>query len=43
MREFLNRLISAKEKRAAELRKLIKEASTADEVRSLGDRPSWTS
>lgn len=37
MREFLNRLISAKEKRAAELRKLIKEASTADEVRSLGD------
>lgn len=37
MRDFLNRLISYKEKRAAELRKLIKEASTADEVRSLGD------
>ena len=37
MRDFLNRLISSKEKRAAELRKLIKEASTADEVRSLGD------
>ena len=37
MREFLNRLISAKEKRAAELRKLIKEAGTADEVRALGD------
>lgn len=37
MRDFLIRLISSKEKRAAELRKLIKEASTADEVRSLGD------
>ena len=37
MREFLNKLISAKEKRAAELRELIKKAGTADEVRSLGD------
>ena len=35
MREFLNKLISAKEKRAAELRELIKKAGTADEVRSL--------
>lgn len=37
MREFLKKLISAKEKRAAELRNLIKAAGTADEVRSLGD------
>lgn len=37
MREFLKRLIAAKEKRAAELRKLIKDAQTADECRSLGD------
>lgn len=37
MRDFLNKLISAKEKRAAELRELIKKAGTADEVRSLGD------
>lgn len=37
MKEFLKRLIAAKEKRAAELRKLIKDAQTADECRSLGD------
>lgn len=37
MRKFLQKLIEAKNKRAAELRKLIKEAQTADEVRSLGD------
>lgn len=37
MREFLKRLIAAKEKRAAELRKLIKDAQTADECRALGD------
>lgn len=37
MREFLNKLISAKEKRAAELREMIKKAGTADEVRGLGD------
>lgn len=36
MRKFLEKLIAAKEKRAEELRKLIKEAGTADEVRSLG-------
>lgn len=34
---YLNNIIKAKEERAAELRKLIKEATTADEVRSLGD------
>lgn len=37
MKKFLENLIAAKEKRAAELRKLIKEAQTADECRSLGD------
>lgn len=37
MRKFLENLIAAKEKRAAELRKLIKDAQTADECRSLGD------
>ena len=37
MRKFLEKLIAAKEKRAAELRQLIKQAETADEVRSLGD------
>lgn len=37
MRKFLEKLIAAKEQRAAELRKMIKEAETADEVRSLGD------
>lgn len=37
IRTYLNNLIAAKEKRAAELRELIKNAGTADEVRSLGD------
>ena len=37
IRTYLNNLITAKEKRAAELRELIKKAGTADEVRSLGD------
>lgn len=37
MKKFLEKLISAKEKRAAELRELIKNAGTADEVRSLGE------
>ena len=37
IRTYLQNLITAKEKREAELRKLIKEASTADEVRSLGE------
>lgn len=37
MRDFLKRLIAAKEKRAQELRNMIKQAATADEVRSLGD------
>lgn len=37
MKDFLKKLIKAKEERAAELRKLIKAAATADEVRSLGD------
>ena len=36
-KQYLQNLINAKNKRAAELRKLIKEANTADEVRSLGD------
>ncbi len=36
-KQYLQNLINAKNKRAAELRKLIKEATTADEVRSLGD------
>lgn len=36
MREYLNKLIAAKEKRANELREQIKTAETADEVRSLG-------
>ena len=36
-KQYLQNLINAKNKRAAELRKLIKEAATADEVRSLGD------
>lgn len=36
MREFLKNLIKKKEKRAAELRELIKKAETADEVRALG-------
>lgn len=37
MREFLEKLIKAKEKRANELRGMIKDAKTADEVRALGD------
>ena len=37
MREFLKRLIAAKEKRAAELRNMIKGAQTADECRALGE------
>ena len=37
IRTYLQNLITAREQRAAELRKLIKEAGTADEVRSLGD------
>lgn len=37
IKTYLRNLIKAKEARAAELRKLIKEASTADEVRALGD------
>nr|DAJ58108.1 MAG TPA: major capsid protein [Caudoviricetes sp.] len=35
--DYLKNVIKAKEERAEELRKLIKEATTADEVRSLGD------
>ena len=37
IRMYLQNLITAKEKRAAELRELIKKAGTADEVRALGD------
>lgn len=37
MREYLLKLIKAKEERAAELKKQIKTAATADEVRALGD------
>lgn len=37
MKNFLNNLIATKEQRAAELKAQIKEAATADEVRSLGD------
>lgn len=37
MIEWLKKLISTKQARAAELRKLIKEATTADEVRRLGE------
>lgn len=36
MKDFLNNLISSKEARAEELRTKITEATTADEVRSLG-------
>lgn len=36
MRDFLKKIIAAKEKRANELRQLITDAKTADEVRSLG-------
>lgn len=38
MKDFLKKLIAAKEARAAELREAIKKATTADEVRSLGDQ-----
>lgn len=37
MKEYLKELIAAKQQRAQELRKLIGEAQTADEVRSLGN------
>ncbi len=37
MRKFLEKLIKAKQTRAAELRELIKNSDSADEVRSLGD------
>lgn len=37
MREYLLKIIAAKEKRAAELKEQIKTAATADEVRALGD------
>ena len=37
MREFLKKLIKARQTRAAELRELIKNSNSADEVRSLGD------
>lgn len=37
MRDFLKKLIKAKEERAKELREAIKKAETADEVRALGD------
>lgn len=36
-KEYLKKVIAAKEARAAELRKMIKGAETADEVRSLGE------
>lgn len=38
MNEFLKKLIAAKEARAKELREAIKNATKADEVRSLGDQ-----
>lgn len=37
MKDYLTRLIEAKQQRVQELRKLIGEAQTADEVRSLGN------
>lgn len=37
MKEFLKKIIAAKEARAKELRESIKTATTADEVRSLGN------
>lgn len=37
IRTYLNNVIDAKEKRAAELREQIKKAGTADEVRALGE------
>lgn len=36
MKEYLKKLIQAKQKRAAELRDLIKKSTSADEVRNLG-------
>lgn len=36
-KDYLKNVIAAKEARAAELRKLIKQADTADEVRALGE------
>lgn len=37
MKKFLEKMIAAKEKRAAELRELIKKSEDVNEVRSLGD------
>lgn len=37
IKEYLKKVITAKEERAAELRKQMKAATTADEVRALGD------
>lgn len=37
MREFLEKLIKAKEERAKQIRQQIKDAATADEVRALGE------
>ena len=37
MKKYLQDLIEKKEKRSKELRESIEAASTADEVRSLGD------
>lgn len=37
MKKFLNKLIKSKEKRAEELRELIKKSESADEVRALGE------
>lgn len=42
MKDFLNKLISAKESRANELRELIKNSNDVNEVRSLGDTLSKT-
>lgn len=37
MKDYLNKILAAKQKRAAELRNLITNATTADEVRSYGN------
>ena len=37
MKEWLEKLIAAKQARAAELRKLIEKATTVDEVKRLGN------
>ena len=37
LRNYLQKTIDAKNKRAAKLKDFIKTATTADEVRSLGD------